>query len=226
MKLETSLKELNTLLQEMNPERITVSWILTHSPKTYRTICKYARTPLNAIDWDLVTSYLDRLFQKRFVRYKSKLVKQYENKDEITKVLNTYKDKLYVCIDPHNEEERNLRNKIFTLLVRLSQKGNVLAEQELIEWILYVTNEWSDKYPQIWKWRGREGEVRLKIKACIRCYKYTGSFTGYLFKTLEYSARGLPYEISLDDPVGEDGATKIDFLQYDEESRTASLFGG
>jgi hypothetical protein len=225
MKLETSLRELNTLLHEMNPEKITVSWILTYSPKTYRTICKYARTPLNTIDWDLVTSYLDRSFQKRFVRYKSKLVKQYENKDEITKIFNTYKDKLYVCIAPCDEEERNLRNKIFTLLVRLSQKGNILAEQELTEWILYITNEWSDKYPQIWKWRGREDEVRLKIKACIRCYKYTGSFLGYLFKTLEYSARGLPYEISLDDPVGEDGATKIDFVSYDEDLRSASLFG-
>lgn len=225
MKLETSLKELNILLHEINPEKITVSWILTHSPKTYRVICKHARTPLNTIDWDLVTSYLDRPFQKRFVRYKNKLVKQYENKDEIAKVFNTYKDRLYVCIAPHTEEERTLRNKIFIILVRLSQRGNILAEQELIDWILYITNEWSDKYPQIWKWRGREGDVRLKIKACIRCYKYTGSFLGYLFKTLEYSARGLPYEVSLDDPVGEDGSTKIDFLSYDEELRTASLFG-
>jgi len=225
MKLETSLKELNKLLHEMNPRQITVSWILTHSPKTYRMISKYARTPLNAIDWDLVTSYLDRTFQKRFVRYKNKLIKQHENKEEITKVLDTYKNKLYVCIAPHNEEDRNLRNKIFIMLVRLSQKGNILAEQELIEWVLYVINEWSDKCPQIWKWRGREGEVKLKIKACIRCYKYTGSFLGYLFKTLEYSARGLPYEISLDDSVGKDGATKIDFLSYDEELRTASLFG-
>jgi hypothetical protein len=67
MKLETSLKELNILLHDIKPEKITVSWILTHSPKTYRVICKHARTPLSAIDWDLVTSYLDRPFQKRFV---------------------------------------------------------------------------------------------------------------------------------------------------------------
>jgi hypothetical protein len=81
------------------------------------------------------------------------------------------------------------------MLVRVTQRGNICAENELVEWVQYITNDWSDRYPQIWKWRGRNGEVVGKIKACIRCYKYTGSFLGYLFKTLEYSARGLPYEV-------------------------------
>jgi len=98
------------------------------------------------------------------------------------------------------------------MLVRVTQRGNICAENELVEWVQYITNDWSDRYPQIWKWRGRNGEVVGKIKACIRCYKYTGSFLGYLFKTLEYSARGLPYEVSLDDTVGDGGATKIDLL--------------
>ena len=116
-----------------------------------------------------------------------------------------------------------LRNKIFIMLVRVAQKGNVLAEQELVEWVQYITNDWSDTYSQIWKWRGRSNEVIEKIKACIRCYKYTGSFLGYLFKTLEYSARGLPYEISLDDPVGDSGSTKIDFV-FVNEDQEAKLF--
>jgi hypothetical protein len=64
-----------------------------------------------------------------------------------------------------------------------------------------------------------------KIKACIRCYKYTGSFLGYLFKTLKYSARGLPYEVSLDDPVGEDGSSKIDFVSIKSDSQKGTLFG-
>ena len=109
------------------------------------------------------------------------------------------------------------------MLVRVAQKGNVLAEQELVEWVQYITNDWSDTYSQIWKWRGRSNEVIEKIKACIRCYKYTGSFLGYLFKTLEYSARGLPYEISLDDPVGDSGSTKIDFV-FVNEDQEAKLF--
>jgi len=225
MKLETSLRELNTLLLEKQPEVFTPSWIVGHSPRTYRYICKYARTPLNDINWDLVTSYLDRPLQKRFRRHRKKLVKLYKKQSEVDRILNYYKDKLYIFISPQDENDRLLRNKIFIMFVRVAQRGNVCAENELIEWIQYITNDWSDTYPQIWKWRGRSNEVIEKIKACIRCYKYTGSFLGYLFKTLEFSARGLPYEVSLDDPVGDSGSTKIDFVQFDSETEKSTLFG-
>jgi hypothetical protein len=225
MNLKTSLRELNTLLLEKQPKTFTASWIIEHSPRTYRYICKYARTPLNDIDWDLVTSYLDRPLQKRFRRHKKKLVKIYEKQSEVDRILNAYQEKLYIFISPQDESDRLLRNKIFIMLVRVAQKGNILAENELIEWIQYITNDWSEKYPQTWKWRGRSDEVIEKIKACIRCYKYTGSFLGYLFKTLEYSARGLPYEVSLDDPVGDSGSSKIDFVHLDEHSKRATLFG-
>ncbi len=225
MKLETSIRELNTLILEKQPNTFTASWIVEHSPKTYRCIYKHARTPLNEIDWDLVTGYLDRPLQKRFRRHKKKLVKPYEKQSEVDCILEAYKEKLYIFISPQDESDRLLRNKIFIMLVRIAQKGNVLAENELIEWVQYITTEWTERYPQIWKWRGRSDEVSDKIKACIRCYKYTGSFLGYLFKTLEFSARGLPYEISLDDPVGEDGSSKIDFVNFDNDSQKATLFG-
>ncbi len=50
---------------------------------------------------------------------------------------------------------------------------------------------------------------------------------GYLFKTLQYSARGMRslQAWSLDDLVGEDGATKVDFLTQDTETGEVKLFG-
>lgn len=215
MTFDTAIKELNDILNEKQPDKFSSSWVVANSPRTYRYICKNIRTPLNNIDWDTVTSSLDRCNAKKFIWYKKKIIKPYENQDELDCVLVKYKDKLYTFITLQGEEDRNIRNKIIVALVRVAQKGNILAEQSLIEWMSYITTEWSEKYPQIWKWRGRDDEVRDKIKGCIRCYKYTGSFPGYLFKTLEYSARGIPPEVSLDDTVGEDGARKIDFITFD-----------
>lgn len=94
MKLETSLQELNTILLEKEPKTFTASWIIEHSPRTYRYICKHARTPLNEIDWDVVTSHLDRPLQKRFMRYKKKLVKQYEKQSEVGRIVRSIQRKV------------------------------------------------------------------------------------------------------------------------------------
>ena len=51
MNLEDSLRELNTLLLEKQLKIFTASWIIEHTPKTYRAICKHARTSLDNIDW-------------------------------------------------------------------------------------------------------------------------------------------------------------------------------
>ncbi|MBI5140406.1 MAG: hypothetical protein HZA94_03110 [Candidatus Vogelbacteria bacterium] len=112
-------------------------------------------------------------------------------------------------------------------MVRISQKGNILAEKELNQWLQYIVDDWIDRYYPLFKWKGYTDDVKDKIRNCIRCYKYTGSFLGYLYKTLEYSARGIrPLQAwSLDDLVGENGATKIDFVTQDTETGRVKLFG-
>lgn len=81
-------------------------------------------------------------------------------------------------------------------------------------------NDWIEKYWQIRKWKGYTDEVEEKIVGCIRCYKYTGSFLGYLFRTLEYSARGIVplCKYSLDDPVFDGKETKINYVIHDQKS--------
>jgi hypothetical protein len=225
MTFEIAVKTLGELLKEKEPAKFSSSWIFQHIPSVYQFVRENFRTETGDIDWDVITEPLPRKFSKRWTRYRRKPAKPYEDQSELELVLVKHRSKLYTFIAPQDENDRKIRHRIIVTLVRIAQKGNTLAEQELLEMVSYMTDEWSDKYPQLWKWRGHTDEVRGKIKGCIRCYKYTGSFIGYLFKTLGYSARGIPPEVSLDDHVGTDGARKIDFIRFDDEMGTATLFG-
>lgn len=211
------IENLNQVLEEKQPSKFSPTWILENNPQAYRYIWKNIRTETDEIDWDIVTSNLERSFQKRWTRYRYKQSKKYENQDELNLVLNKYKDKLYTFISPVDEKDREIRNRIIISLVRIAQKGNVLAQYELIKWITFIIDVWLEKYYQIFKWKGYPDEVEDKIKGCIRCYKYTGSFIGYLFKTLEYSARGKPPQCSINDKFFDGESERIDFVVQETE---------
>jgi len=217
MVFDKVIENLNQVLEEKQPSKFSPSWILENNPRAYRYIWKNIRTETDEIDWDTVTSNLDRSFQKRWTRYRYKQAKKYENQDELNLVLNKYKDKLYTFISPVDEKDREIRNRIIISLVRIAQKGNVLAQDELIKWITFVIDVWLEKYYQVFKWKGYPDEVEDKIKGCIRCYKYTGSFIGYLFKTLEYSARGKPPQCSINDKLFDGESERIDFVVQETE---------
>lgn len=217
MVFDEVIENLNQVLEEKQPSKFSPSWILENNPRAYRYIWKNIRTETDEIDWDTVTSNLDRSFQKRWTRYRYKQAKKYENQDELNLVLNKYKDKLYTFISPVDEKDREIRNRIIISLVRIAQKGNVLAQDELIKWITFVIDVWLEKYYQVFKWKGYPDEVEDKIRGCIRCYKYTGSFIGYLFKTLEYSARGKPPQCSINDKLFDGESERIDFVVQETE---------
>lgn len=214
MNLGCVAKDLNKAIREEQPQKISSSWIFQYTPHVYRYIQKNVRTETNEIDWDTVTSLLDREFQKRWVRYRRKVVKPYENHEEVAIVLNKYKDRLYTFITALDEKDFASRDKILISLVRLSQKGNALAQRELIGLLTYTVDDWIERYYYLRKWQGYTDDVQDKIRGCIRCYKYTGSFLGYLYKTLEYSGRGIVpiQKYSLDDPVLDGARTKIDYV--------------
>ena len=71
-------------------------------------------------------------------------------------------------------KEQSVCNRIIISLVRLAQKGNTSAKDELITWVTYVVNDWIDRYPQIYKWGGYTDEVVDKIVGCALRYRYTG----------------------------------------------------
>ena len=211
-------RKLNTILKKKNPERFSSSWIFKNVQPVYRYARLHCRTENGDIDWDRVTHALSRKFQKRWVRYKRKQVKSYENQIEVDRILNRYKDELYTLIAPNSEKDRHTRNRIVISFVRIAQKGNILARREIITWTTYIVDDWIDKYWQLRKWKGYKDEIEEKIAGCVRCYRYTGTFLGYLFRTLEYSARGIVplSKYSLDDPVFDGKETKINYVIHDQ----------
>ncbi len=76
-------------------------------------------------------------------------------------------------------------------LVRLAQKGNLLARQKLVGLVRDTIDGWIERDYFLSRWRGYEDEIQKHIEACIRRYRYTGSFVNYLFRTLACTARGI-----------------------------------
>jgi hypothetical protein len=212
MKFEIIIEDLNQILKEKKPEKFDTSWIEINATSVYQYVCENIRTENNDVDWDKVTSRLDRPFQRRWIWQKQKDVKYYQCRSEVDAILNKYKDKLYTFLAPMDESDKHIQHWIIIGLVRIGQKGNTLVQEEIIKWIIYIVYDWIDRYPQIRRWKGYSDEIEGKIKGCIRCYRYTGSFLTYLFRTLEYSTRGKPPLYSLDEPTRYGKETRVDFL--------------
>ncbi len=217
MKVEEALKSLNQLLEEKQPKTFSSTWIVTNAPNIYQSIWRNIKTENGDVDWDRVTSELDRTFQRRFIRYRQKQVKPYERQSEVDVILTKNKDRLYTLFAPMDERDKSVQHRIIISLVRIGQKGNICAQEELVKWVTFITDDWMDRYPQMLRWKGYEDEVGDKIRHCIRCYRYTGSFLGYLFKTLEYSARGKPPLCSLDDMVLGGVKRLAEYVSVEEE---------
>lgn len=217
IELPKAIQKLNLLLEEKNPETFTSSWIFSQSPSLYSYFTKNFRTENGSVDWDAVTEKIDRRYAKRWLRYRRKKISFYAKQEEVDKILVKYKDKLHLFIVQGTPKEQEVCNRMTIALVRLAQKGNTCARDELVSWITYIVNDWIDRYPQIYKWGGYSDEVTGHIVGCALRYRYTGSFLGYLFKTLEYSARGKPPVCLLDDEMGDTGKRRIDFYVQENE---------
>lgn len=218
MNIRDSIKSLATLLEEKRPETFSSTWIYKNDQSLYNFLRLNFRTENNNVDWDGITGLLSREFQKKWVRYRGKYAKPYSRQSEVDAVLARYKSRLYILLSPANEGEKRMQHRIFIRLVRLGQKGNTRAQDELIKWVTFITDDWIDRYPQMYRWKGYTDEIPQKIKDCIRRYRYTGSFLGYLFKTLEYSAFAKPPLYSLDDYVLGGAKTRHEYVAAEQES--------
>ena len=216
---------LRRTLREHDPPEFSSTWLVRYAPAAYRFISKNVRTEIDQIDWDRVTVALPRRYQKRWIRYRRRTRNSYENREELERVLGKYRDQLYVFIANSNEKEKRLQHQITVALVRLSQKGNALATKELVNLLRFTVNEWIDRYFSLCRWRGAESEIDGAIEGCIRRYRYTGTFFGYLFKTLEYSAYGLKPFHSLDDYLPGTGMRRAEVVGLDPERGRIKMYG-
>lgn len=227
MDLDNAIHILNTALSKAEPTQFSSSWIYYNLPKVYRYIWKNHKNELGDIEWDQIVCKLDKPFQKRWVYKRLKKVKPYRNIAEVRTALNKYKEKLYVFIAPLDDEDKLLRDTISIALVRVAQKGNVRAQQELIPLLRFMVDQWIDYSYRLKQWKGYSDEIEDKLKACIRCYRFTGTFVGYVFKTLEYAGRGIRpmHAYSLDDTMFDGQKRIIDNVVQDSETNSIRVYG-
>jgi hypothetical protein len=200
---DSAVKTIHKLLMKNQPNTFNSSWIRDYAPDIYRFFQKNVRREIDGIDWDRVTRALDRKFQRKWITSRRKGTRLYRNKTEVKIILRKYEEKLYTFLTPDDKDNNSIRDIISIALVRIAQKGNVTAEREIIKLVRFTIDEWIENCPKISRWKGYEDLIKKRIEGCIRCYRYSGSFIGYLFKTLEYAGRGLKRIIaySLDDPI-------------------------
>lgn len=214
MTLDRVASMLNELLSRKRPSTVNSSWILRHAPTCYRFIQRWIRSEVGGIDWDQVTRALDPVYQRRWKPARRRRIASYASEHELSRIMNRHRPMLYVFINPIDARGRRARDTISIALVRVAQKGNSLAQQKLVELIGYTIENWIEHHPFLSRWRGYEEELRRQVEGCIRRYRYTGSFIRYLYKTLEYAARGVRPLIacSLDEPLPSGHGRRIDLI--------------
>lgn len=143
---------------------------------------------------------------------KKKKVEPYKNKKELNLILKNHRNKLYTFLGQVDKEDKIVCDWISIKIVRLSQKGNLLAKDEAINLLENLVNQWIEYDKSLFSWKGYNELITEHIEACIRRFRYAGSFIGYLYRTLEYSGRGLiPIEkFSLDESSNITGKRKIE----------------
>ena len=220
MNFDLAVTIVNRLIIMKRPHFFNSSWIRKYAPHVYRFIQKHLRRESGGIDWDSFTRALNQKFQKLWITFPRRRTKQYRSKAEVNIILQKYAGNLYTFLTPADKDNNSIRDIISIALVRIAQKGNVTARQEIIKLVRFTIDEWIEHCPKISRWKGYEYLIEKRIEGCVRCYRYSGSFMGYLFKTLEYAGRGLKPIIaySLDDSIYSGEKRRIDRIARNPET--------
>ncbi len=159
--------------------------------RMFINIQKNVRAEIGGIDWDRVTRALDRRFHRKWKpAYRNRSI-TYSKKGEVELILDKYRANLYSFVSPADKNDEYVRDIICIALVRIAQKGNILAKKEIVKLIRFTIDEWIESRSTLSSWEEHESMIEKRIEACIRCFRYSGTFIGYLLKTLEYAGRGL-----------------------------------
>jgi len=228
MDFASAVRAINKLLRAIQPNTFCSSWIRRHAPNVYRFILKNVRAESGCIDWDRFTRALDRKLRRRWMASRrGRLPKGFKDKRVVEIILNKYRDKLYTFLSPVDEHDRKIRDVISIAMVRIAQHGNIVAKRAIMKLLRLTIDEWIEQYPKMLCWEGLEDVVEGHIEGCIRRYRYSGSFIGYLFKTLKYAGRGLRPRVaySLDDHLFSGEQRRGDKVAFDPEINAIVLYG-
>jgi len=224
----SAVETINKLLRKIQPQTFCSSWIRQHAPDVYRFIQKNVRAESGGIDWDRSTRALDRKLQRRWrASRRGRYQACFRDKRSVEIILNKYHDKLYTFLSPADASDKQVRDIISIALVRIAQHGNVVARQEISQLLRHTIDEWIEQYPKISCWEGLDDMIQERIEGCIRRYRYSGTFIGYLFKTLEYAGRGIRpiTAYSLDDHVYSGKKRRADRVAQHSETAEIVIYG-
>lgn len=228
MDFVSAVKTINKLLKTIKPRTFCSSWIRQHAPNVYRFFQKNVRSEIGGIDWDRITRALDRKLQRRWqTSDRGRRPECFKDKRAVEIILRKYQDKLYTFLSPTNANDKQVRDIISIALVRMAQQGNLAAKHEIIKLVRFTIDEWIEQHPKISCWQGLDDMIQARIEVCIRRYRYSGSFIGYLFKTLEYAGRGLRPLVaySLDDHLYSGEKRKGDKVGLNPETAEIVIYG-
>lgn len=228
MTFADAVKAINKLLRTIQPTTFCSSWIRQHAPHVYRFIQKNVRAEIGGIDWDRITRALDRKLQRRWqMSRKGRRPECLRDKRAVEIIFKKYHDKLYTFLSPADVNDKKVRDIISIALVRIAQQGNVAAKQEIIKLVRFTIDEWIEQQPKISCWEGLDDIIQVRIERCISRYRYSGSFIGYLFKTLEYAGRGLRpiVAFSLDDHLYSGEKRRGDRIGLNPETAEIMTYG-
>lgn len=215
MNLEKSIRNINRSLTKKQPASFNQIWIKYRCKISYLFIINNIKTEFNDPDWDYIVSKLERCNQKLWLKSKkrkNKNISTYSDSDELEIILKKYNNKLYTFLTSQNKDDKYICDWISIRIVRIAQKGNLLAKDKIIVLLRYLIDQWIEYDRSLFSWKGYNELITEHIEACIRRFRYAGSFLGYLYRTLEYSGRGLvPLEkFSFDDISNISGKRIID----------------
>lgn len=202
MNFYQAAKNINRSLNKKQPEKFNSQWIKNRCRISYEFIIDNVKNEFGDPDWDLIISKLERHSQKLWMkRVKRESCDCYSNKTELDIILKKNKNKLYTFIAQNDKDDKVICDWISIKLVRLSQKGNTEAREKIIGLTKGLVDQWIEYDKSLSSWKGYNDLVFDHINACIRRFRYAGSFLGYLHRTLQYAGLGLtPLEkFSLDD---------------------------
>jgi hypothetical protein len=228
MNFASAVRAINKLIRAIQPTTFCSSWIRQRAPDVYRFIQKNVRAESGGIDWDRFTRALDRKLQRRWQpSRRGRLPAGIRGKRVAEIILKKYHHKLYTFLSPADAHDRQIRDIISIALVRIAQHGNLVATQEIMKLLRLTIDEWIEQYPKMSCWEGLDDVVEGHIEGCIRRYRYSGSFIGYLFKTLKYAGRGFRPRVaySLDDHLYAGERRRGDRVALDPETNEIVIYG-
>lgn len=188
----SALKELLLLLQERKPSKISSRSIKKMAPNLFDFLRLNFRDRKGYIDWPSIISNFDEEIRVRFVfpvLYKKNLPEEvYENECEVKERLSVNMQFAYTFLHANRGEEFEKRNEICLSLIELAKKGNKSAENKLIEFMRFLSDEWAEKIPTFGAFKYYPDESEEIIRRCIYNYRNAGPFVGYVNASLAGAA--------------------------------------